>query len=819
MIKKALPHLISIFIIVLINVTYFFPQLQGKVVQQSDIVSSEQSTRTLKAYSLSNGKDYLWNPAEFGGMPILASPPSKNNLIYEFYRVLKLGFDEPIGMFIAGSLLSYLCLILLGFNPWVSLIFSFPAMFVTGNLILWDAGHNSKIRTLLFTPLLIAGVLNIFEYRKYFLGFLLLSIGFAFSFYTRHPQMTFYVLLVFMIYGIIVFINTIRQRDWNHFLKGTLLVAFAIVLGLCTSATRTWSMYDYSKVTMRGDPILLNDNLSNDNSSSKVKGLSWDYANQWSNGVIDIIALAIPGAAGGGSGEEVDINSASYKNYRIRNAPLYWGKLPFNVGPLYLGASIIFLFVLGLFLVKGNIKWWLGVGIIWMIFLSMGKNFEFLNRLMFDYFPFYSKFRAPQTVLNTSSFFVVILAASTVNSLFSFVPKKKSKKKTNSFSGFTKSLIISLVLCGGITIFMALFGTSIFDFSYMNDINYKQQGINIEHFISDRKALFSKDAWRSFIIILSLAVVIYAFLKDRLNKYFMLVIIGFIILIDLSGIGLRYLNHNNFVKKIQYKQNFVERPVDLEIAKLEVAKHTYRVHDLTIPSFQSSKASAHHNTIGGASAIKMQRVQDLIDVHLSKNNMQVLNMLNAKYFIVPGENKESRVQSNPGALGNAWFVSSVRLVDTPNDELNALTDTDLRTTAVLLKTEFPGYSDSISNGVDPNGIITITSYEPDKIEYVSSSQKGGLAVFSEMWYGPDKGWQAYIDGVPVNHIRVNYALRALKIPLGSHNITFEFKPKSFYIGETISLISSFILMGIIGFFIFSLYKNNSEMNSKNKKGL
>lgn len=807
MLKKALPHLISVLVLLSFNVIYFFPQIEGKVVQQSDIVSSDQKTKSVKEYSKANGKSYLWNPAQFGGMPLLANPPSKNNLVYKFYTVLKFGFSEPIGMFFAGSLLMYLCFILMGFSPWVSLIFAIPTMFVTGNLILWEAGHNSKLRTILFTPLLIAGVLNIFEYRKYFLGFILLASGFAFSFFTRHPQMTFYILLVFMIYGFIVLVSTIKNKDWMHFGKGTLLVFVAILLGLATSATKTWSMYDYSKVTMRGDHILIKDNPEDESSSSKVDGLAWDYATQWSNGFTDIMAIAIPGFAGGGTGEKVGKSSASYKNYRMNNAPLYWGKLPFTVGPLYLGVSVLFLFVLGLFIVKGNLKWWLGIGMIWMILLSMGKHFEILNRLMFEYFPFYSKFRAPQTVLNVSSFFVVLLSASAVQQLFSISRTKQAKTKNRSPHSYEKPLLICTAICGGITLLIALVGASFFDFSYLSDPAYQQQGINIDHLIADRKALFRGDSFRSLIIILLLAGIVYAYLKEKLSKYLMLAFIGLIIVFDLVGIGWRYLDHDKFVRKQTYKQNFVERGVDTQIKSVEPNLHNYRVHDMTISSFQSASASAYHNTIGGYDPVKMQRAADLIEIHLQTNNgINVFNMLNTKYFITPGEDRQPVVQANPGALGVGWFVSNIKFVNTPNEEINALAGTDLGSTAVVLQSEFPNYLSSTAVGVNPQGSISITNFEPDRIVYSSTSQKEGLAVFSEMWYGPDKGWTAYIDGKATDHIRVNYALRGLLIPAGTHEVVFEFKPKSYYVGETISLIASLILIGLILWFVYDSYK-------------
>lgn len=811
MLKKVLPHLISVLVILIINVAYFFPQLHGKVIQQSDIVLSQQKTKLLKEYNKSNNETYLWNPAQFGGMPILANPPSNKNIIYKFYEALKLGFGEPIGLYVAGCLLSYLCFILLGFSPWLSLMFSFPAMYATGNLILWEAGHNSKVRTLLFTPLLIAGVLNIFEKRKYLLGFILLAIGFSFSFYTRHPQMTFYILLVFMIYGIIVLVQTIKEKDWTHFLKGAGVVVAAIVLGLATSATKTWSMYDYSKVTMRGDNILIPDNANDESSSSKVDGLAWDYAMQWSNGFGDIMSMAIPGFAGGGTGESVGTDSASYKNYRIRNAPLYWGKLPFTVGPLYQGISIIFLFVLGLFVVKGNLKWWLGIGLIWMILLSMGKHFEILNRLMFDYFPFYSKFRAPQTVLNTASFFIVILAAFAFREITT-EPKLSGKKKAKKVkSPFEKPTLITFGILGGATLLLGLVGSGMFDFASLGDGRYSQQGINLDHLIADRQSLFRADSFRSLAIVFFLAGSIFAFLKGKINKYILYALTALIIVIDLFGAGLRYLDHDKFVTKSRYNQNFAEREVDKQIKSLEPNKYGYRVHDLTISSFMSAQASAFHHTIGGSDAVKMQRIEDLVNVHLAAGqNLGVFNMLNTKYFIVPGQDNNPQVQTNPEAYGNAWFVSNIKNVNTPNDEINALADTDLQSTAVVLASEFPGYTDAIAQGANPQGTIKIAAYEPDRIVYNASSANGGLGVFSEMWYGPKKGWQAYIDGNPSDHIRVNYALRGLNIPAGNHEVVFEFKPKSYYLGETISLIASLILLGLVVWFGFVLYKSQTS---------
>ncbi len=803
--SKLIPHLIALLTIILVNVIYFFPQIQGKKIQQVDIVSSSQANTALAKYRKDNDKIYLWNPAQFGGMPVLAGAPSKNNLIFHGYKVLKAGFGEPIGMFIAGSLLAYLMLVLLGVNPWLSMFFSLAMILTTSNVILWEAGHNSKIRTLIFTPLLIGGILSIFENKKYALGFILTALGFAFSFFTRHPQMTYYILLVFMIYGFVVLYQTIKTKDWSHFIKGTLIVLAAVLLGGSTSTTKIWSLYDYSKVTMRGESILKSSGAANTASSSEVDGLAWDYAMQWSNDTKDLMATYIPGFVGGGSGEKVSTKSDSFKRYNFKKAPLYWGDLPFTVGPMYLGASLIFLFVFALFVVKGNVKWWLGLGAIWMAILSMGRNAEIINKFIFDVFPFYSKFRAPQSVLNIAPFFIATLSAIGLNQFFKTKFNSKKYKERNQ-KRYTKPLLYSYAICGGLALIVALIGPSLFDFSAPVDARYTQQGVDVSAFLNDRKSLMRGDAFRTFVLVSLIAGLMYGFIKLKVNKPIAIGVIGALIIIDMVGIDFRYLDHGKFVNKTQYNQNFTDRPVDQQIKNQEPRREMYRVHDLTIDTYNSSEASNAHNTIGGYDPAKMQRIEDLKLRHITRNNMQVLNMMNTKYFITPGQNNQRTVQLNQGALGPVWFVSNIQQVNTPNEEIDALNSVNTANTAIVLSSEFENHITGLAPGIDSSASITISAYEPDRITYKSQSNKEMLSVFSEMWYGPDKGWQAYLDGKPVEHIRANYALRAMRVPAGSHEIVFEFKPRSYYMGEKISLAGSLIMIGCILGYLFLIYK-------------
>lgn len=797
--KSLLQHLACIVIIVILNIAYFFPQMEGKVVRQVDIISSSQSTAALKDYKEQHGRTFLWNPAQYGGMPILAGAPSNSNVVYYAYSVLKMGFKEPMGLFIAGSLLAYLMFVLLGLNPWLSMIFGVSAVFATGNLILWEAGHNSKIRTLIFTPLLIAGVLYIFEKRKYFPGFLLLSLGFAFSFFTRHPQMTYYILLVFMIYGLVVLFQTVRSKEWIPFLKGTAFVVAALVLGMCTSATKIWSLYDYSKSTMRGGAILTSPSPSGSTNSS---GLDWDYAMQWSNDYKDVMATFIPGFVGGGGSEKVSTKSQSFKKYRIKNAPLYWGQLPFTVGPLYMGSSLIFFFIVGLFYVKGNLKWWLGIGAVWMIMLSMGRNLEILNYPIYQYFPFYSKFRAPQTVLNVAPWFVTLMAGFGAWALVNAKMKKTKKKKKETIS--LRPLLISGSIAGGMALLFAVLGTSFFDFSSIVDAQYAQQGADPGVFISDRKALFRGDAWRSFFIVAILLGLCYAYLKDKISKSILIAGIGLITIFDLFNVGWRYLDHSKYVRQREYMASFEPRPVDQQIATIEKDRSRYRVQDMTIDTYNSSETSAHHNTVGGYSAVKMQRIQDLRERHFNRNNMKVYNMLNTKYFIIADEGGQPQAQRNGGALGNAWFVNNIQTAGTPDEEIDALNVIEPSTTAVVLAEEFGGYIDDIASGDRTGSTVELINYAPDDLTYKTRSNQGGLVVFSEMWYQP--GWQAYLNGEPVDHIRANYALRAIKVPTGEHEVRFEFRPRSYYMGEKVSLGSSLLLVGLCLFGVWKSFR-------------
>lgn len=819
--KKALPHIIAIATFLVLNIIYFYPQLEGKVVQQVDIVSYQGAAKELQVYQEASGESSLWTNAMFGGMPAFQiSAPYSGNKAGVLENMMQLFFSRPIGYFNALMIGFYLLAVLLGVNLWLSLLAAVAFGLASNHLVLFEAGHMTKMRAIAQFAPIVAGVLLVFRKQLLF-GGILFAVGMTLGIKANHIQMTYYLGIVLGIYVLIEAIKHIKEGDWETLLKAGGVLTFALVLGIATSASNLLTTYQYSKDTMRGAPILTQtDVTTSGGSSSAVDGLAWDYAMQWSNGPIDVFATMIPGVAGGGSSEKIATNSAIGQFLRSRGAnvskaPLYWGDLPFTSGPTYFGVIFWLLFFIGLFLIKGPIKWWFGLAVLLTLFLSMGKHFELLSRFFFDFVPMYSKFRAPSSITSVTTLLVPIFGVLTLSEII---------KKTYTDKAVTKALYIGGSIMGVITLYFALIAPGMFDFSATGDGRLGQSGWDLNALINDRKSLMRSDAFRSFALVAVSSGLIWAFVNKKIKQLVLIGVIGLLSVIDLWTVGKRYLSNEEFVTQKKYSTNNNLRPVDQQIFNAEgitysedIAKNPqeglqylnqrgkYRVLDLSISTFQGASTSYFHNTIGGYHAAKLQRIQDIIDYHLTKGNQGVMGMLNAKYVI----NSQGQLQQNPGALGTAWFVESIRKVNTPNEEIEALNSIDPAKEAIVLDGEFDNYIGSFAP--TKNGSITLTTYKPDYLTYTSNSTSEQLAVFSEVWYGPDKGWNAYIDGKLVDHIRANYLLRALKVPAGEHKVEFKFEPSTFYLGETISLITSLLiilgLLSYIGFNLFQLYKN------------
>lgn len=744
------------------------------------------------------GEDTHWTNSMFCGMPTYQiSSPVKGNFLKYVEKATQLFFGRPIGYFIALMIGMYILLISLGVNHWLAMIGAIGFGFTTNNFVLFEAGHTSKLRAIAFLAPIIAG--TILTYRgKYLWGGVLFALSMGIDLYTNHPQMTYYLALVMVIYVIWQFVEDLKAGKLVHFAKASGILVIGSLLAIGASWSKISSTLEYAKDTMRGEPILENTGVPK--SSSETDGLEFGYAMQWSNGWSDIVAGVIPGFVGGGSLDPL-VKGGDFSKFlrgqKNAKAPYYWGSLPFTSGPSYFGASIFLFFILGLFMINGKMKWWLAVGVFLTFLLSLGKNFEGFNRFLFDYFPLLNSFRAPSSVLSVTAVLLPILGFLGLSKLLSPDIDKSKAIKAVLFSGG---------ILGGFCLLVALMGGSMMDFTSAGDARYQQNPGVIDALVSDRKLLLQSDAFRSFGIVAILSGLLYFYIKDKVSQAILLAVIGLVTVFDLWTVGKRYLNDDNFVSESQYDRNFAKRPADEQILKDPTLY--YRVLDLSINTFNSAQASYHHKTIGGHHAAKLQRFQDMNDYHIGKGNQAVLNMLNTKYII----SQEGQAQQNPNVLGNCWFVNNIKMVENANQEIESLDSGFEPSTTAVVHKEFSDYV----SGMTPNkaGSIELTEYKPNELTYKSSTNSEQLAVFSDVWYGPNKGWQAYVDDQPVDHIRANYLLRAMKVPSGEHTIRFEFKPKSFASGELISyLCSGLILLGFLwtsGTGLKNWYENLSD---------
>ncbi len=791
-------YLLPVLVILLVNVFYFMPQFQGKVVKQGDIIQFVGMSKEAVDYREKTGEEALWTNSMFGGMPtyqISAQP--RNNLLKYVESAFTLFVPRPAGYFIAGMLGFYLLMLLLGVNPWLSMMGALFFGLTTNNMILFEAGHNSKVMAIMTSAPVIAGVLLVLR-EKYLIGAAVFGVALGLNIRANHPQMTYYLAICLGILVVIHLINAVKDKKIPQFLKSLGIMAVVAILALGSSASKLWTTYEYTQETMRGGQILKEDASTPHNADPKG-GLEWDYAMQWSNGTGDLLASFIPKVVGGGSGEWLDGASRIGKAVGQRQPfqiGTYFGDLPFTSGPAYFGVIAFFLFFLGLFVVKGEVKWWLGIAVGLTMLMSMGKHFAVLNNLFFDYLPLYNKFRAPSSILSITAIFIPILA---VLALVEMI-KTKDKKKLE------QPLWIAGGILAAVSLLIWMLGPSLIDVTTPSDDQYG----DLKNVLLDQRAdMMKASAFRSLVLILLAMGTLYLFLKDKIKSSVLIAIITVLGVFDLVQIDRGYLTNRDFVSKSNYKSEFEPRQVDKQI--LEDKDPNFRVFDNTINTFNSASSSYFHKTIGGYSAVKMQRFQDLIDHQISNGNPVVFNMLNTKYFIIKGQDGQPLVQRNPAALGNAWFVNDIVMVDNANAEMDSLTHFDPAGEAIINK-EFSAYLGG-NTTFQKNGSILLKEYSPNKLTYESDTQGDQFAVFSEIWYGPNKGWQTYIDGSPVDHIRVDYLLRGMKVPSGKHTIVFEFKPKSYYLGETISLISSALLLLFLVFATYTFVKNKESLLS------
>jgi hypothetical protein len=771
-------HILALFLFLSLSVIYFYPQFQGKQIFQSDIISWKAAADEIITYNETHREPTLWTNSMFSGMPAyFVSTRHPGNLMLKLEKVVNLFLERPAGYFIALMICFYLLGNFLKWHPLVSIIVALAFGFSTNHFILFEAGHTTKLRAIAFFSIIVIGVLQVFR-KRYLIGGLLSAIGMAIEIGVNHIQMTYYLGLVLALFLLIELFQAFKNKSLKVFGKQILVLAFAGILAILANASQIWTTYEYSSDTMRGEPVL--DHTGEDTySSSGVKGLSWDYAMDWSNDYKELFSYIIPGFTGGSSQEPMK-NAPALETYlfnlgqNIPDAPVYWGSLPFTSGPAYLGVIMFFIFLFGILTIKGNRKWWILGAFLLTIFISLGKNFEVFNRLLFDNLPLFNKFRTPNSIASITSFIVALMVGITLAELIN--NRKKYDQKE-----LLQKLTIAFVVTGGVCLFFYLSGGSWFNFVRPEESVYPADLIEVLR--SDRRRLLQSDSLRSFAFVAGAFIALLVIILKKVPPVIILPLLGALLLVDSWGIARRYLNDKSFERLDMIDRVLEPRDVDLQI--MEDEEMYFRVLDRSTNTFNNAIPSKHYKTIGGYSAAKLQRYQDIIDYYLMEPYYPVLSMLNTKYII----NENQEVELNRDAFGNAWVVSSHRIAATPNEEIEALRDMDLSVEAIVHR-DFENYVSGLSSS---GGTVRLSVYAPNRLEYEAEMDAEGLVVFSEVWYGPNKGWKAYLDGVSVDHIRVNYILRGIRVPEGAHTIVFEFKPGSYIAGTWISRLSSGLL--------------------------
>ena len=789
--KNLLPHTLVIFGFVIISLTYFNPVLQGKKIFQSDIMQYIGMAKQQNDFRANTGEETYWTNSAFGGMPTYQlGAHYPNNYIKKIDRVLRF-LPRPADYLFLYLIGFYVLLLVLKVDYKLAVLGSLAFGFSTYLIIILGVGHNAKAHAIAYMPLVLSGILLTFQ-KKYVFGFLLTTVALGLELSANHYQMTFYLLLLVLVLGLVFLIEAYKNSALVEFFKGIVVLLVAVLLSIGLNATNLLATQEYVKESTRGKSELT---INPDKSPKEItNGLNREYITAFSYGKVETLNLFIPRFMGGGSYENVGKNSETYAYFKklgatpiqalneVKQTPTYWGEQPIVEAPAYIGAVVIFLFILALYLVKGPEKRWLIIGTVMSLLLSYGKNLEFLTDLFIDYFPLYNKFRAVSSIQVILELCIPILA---VLGLKELIAKGHDKKEQ------VKALKNTLFITLGITVTLLIFKNSLFDFVGNNDgrfIDAYGQGF-IDAVKSDRIVFFTNDTLRTLILILVSAVTIWFFLKEKVSKDLLLVILGILILFDLVAVDRRYVNNEDFVAASSVQNPYQANQIDIGI--LKDTTH-YRIFDLTTGN---TKPSYFHNSLNGYHAAKMKRYDDVFNFYITQNHLGVLSMLNTKYIIAQNEEGNATTYENSEAHGNAWFIKNILFVKTPDEEILSLDSLDVKNNVVINKDEFGQFFKTESASayrLDSIANVKLVAYQPNYLKYKTNNLNDGFLVFSENYYA--QGWNAYLDGKMMPHLRVNYILRGLQIPSGNHVIEFKFEPQVIEIGSTITMLSSVTLL-------------------------
>ncbi|WP_142785990.1 YfhO family protein [Changchengzhania lutea] len=789
-IKKVLPHLLVLVGFVILSLAYFSPVLQGKKIDQSDIRQYIGMSKLQKDFKAQTGKETYWTDSAFSGMPTYQlGAKYPHNYIKKLDLSLRF-LPRPADYLFLYLLSFYILLLVLKVDFKLAALGALAFGFSTYLIIILGVGHNSKAHAIAYMPLVLSGILLVFQ-KKYISGFLLTCVAMALELVANHFQMTYYLMFLVIVVGIVYLIDAYRKKVLPHYFKSVGILMTAVLLSIALNATNILATNEYVKESKRSKSELT---INPDGSPKEItSGLDRDYITQFSYGIAETFNLFIPRFMGGGNGENLGKDSATYDAFRklgatttqaleeSKRAPMYWGDQPIVEAPAYVGSVILFLFVFALFLVKGRLKWWIVGGTILSLLLSYGKNFGILTDFFIDYVPLYNKFRAVSSIQVILELCIPLLAIFGLVRLFNDFEKTEEK---------IKALKYAVGITGGIAVIFLLFKTSLFDFVGVSDGFYRQNyGQDfVDALKSDRQSIFTSDTLRSLALVLLSAGVVFGFLKGKLKETAVVLLFAALILFDLVGVDKRYVNNDDFVSAIKVNKPFQANAVDQEILKDTTY---YRVFDLVSGP---SKPSYFHKSLNGYNAAELKNYSEIFDFYISRNNMNVLNMLNTKYIIAQDEKGTMFPYVNEEANGNAWLVKHLKVVETANDEILALDSLDNKHTALIRKDLFNNEKLKSNYQLDSLATINLVEHQPNYLKYKSTNAKDGFAVFSEIHYG--NGWKTYIDGNKTDHLRVNYTLRGMQIPKGNHTIEFRFDPDVVKTGSTIALASS-VLFGLL----------------------
>lgn len=817
--SKFIPHISAIVLFLLIAFAYFPDVLEGKQLAGHDNDNFRGMARELIDYREETGDEALWTNNMFSGMPgYLISTVFKGNQLKYLDRLLQAG-PRPVSFVFLYLIGFYLLLLAFRVNPWLAMAGAIAFAFSSYNFVILAAGHNSKAIAIGYMAPILAGVYITFRGMR-LLGAVVTGLALSLQILAGHPQITYYTLLIILFFGAAELYYAIREKQMKELLLSVGILMVSVGFSVATNSARLWTTVEYGRYSMRSPSELTM------NEADKTSGLTRSYATGWSYGIDETMSLLIPGFKGGSSDGSLSENSETYELFArsnpaqasevIKHLPLYWGQQASTMGNVYVGAIVIFLFVLGMFLGDPRIKWWLFAVTLLGIMLAWGKHFMMLTNFFMDHIPGYNKFRTVSMTLVIPAFTMPLLAILTIHQiLFQGVEKQKLYNALKWSAGIT----------GGIALLFFLLPDLAGDFVSARDSSYQQPLADALQ--ADRRSLLRTDALRSVIFIGLSAGLIVLYTRKTINAKLTIAILGILFLADMWPVNKRYLNKEHFTNKRQAAQPYAPSAADQYI--IQQPGENNRVLNLTVAIWQDASTSYFHPSIGGYHGAKMRRYQDLIETGLTEDinalfgalqsqNLQTvdstlagatyLNMINTRYILI---NPETQPITNRHAAGNAWFVRQVRVVENADADVAALANMDI-TTEATLDARYESALARKSFDPDPTASIELVEYQPNRMVYRSETGTEQLALFSEIHY--EKGWQAYIDGEKADHMRMDYLLRGMVVPPGSHEIVFEFRPRAYFTGSTISTVSSiFLLLLLAGAVVLQLRKNGEETGS------